>query len=66
MIVGTMVMETNSLSHNDCQCCIEHIYINVTECIDPLIFFFPVLFLFDWVGVLWPELSKVLKPVLDN
>ena len=24
---------------------------------------FPVLFLFDWVGVLWPQLSKVLKPV---
>ena len=25
--------------------------------------FFPVLFLFDWVGVLWPQLSKVLKLV---
>ena len=25
--------------------------------------FFPVLFLFDWVGVLWPQLSKVLEPV---
>ena len=25
--------------------------------------FFPVLFLFDWVGVLRPQLSKVLKPV---
>ena len=25
--------------------------------------FFPVLFLFDWVGVLWPQLSKVLKVV---
>ena len=25
--------------------------------------FFPVLFLFDWMGVLWPQLSKVLKPV---
>ena len=24
---------------------------------------FPVLFLFDWVGVLWPQLSKVLKLV---
>ena len=24
---------------------------------------FSVLFLFDWVGVLWPQLSKVLKPV---
>ena len=23
--------------------------------------FFPVLFLFDWLGVLWPQLSKVLK-----
>ena len=30
---------------------------------DPLIFSFLVLFLFDWVGVLWPQLSKVLKPV---
>ena len=29
----------------------------------PLICFFPVLFLFDWVGVLRPQLSKVLKPV---
>ena len=29
---------------------------------DPLTFFL-VLFLFDWVGVLWPQLSKVLKPV---
>ena len=29
---------------------------------DPTLFF-PVLFLFDWVGVLWPQLSKVLKPV---
>ena len=29
---------------------------------DPWIFSFPVLFLFDWVGVLWPQLSKVLKP----
>ena len=25
--------------------------------------FFPVLLLFDWVGVLRPQLSKVLKPV---
>ena len=25
--------------------------------------FFPVLFLFDWIGVLWPQLSKVLKVV---
>ena len=25
--------------------------------------FFPVLFFFDWVGVVWPRLSKVLKPV---
>ena len=30
---------------------------------DPLILLFPVLFLFDWVGVLWPQLSKVLKVV---
>ena len=29
----------------------------------PFNLFFPVLFLFDWVGVLWPQLSKVLKPV---
>ena len=25
--------------------------------------FFPALFLFDWVGVLWPQSSKVLKLV---
>ena len=25
--------------------------------------FFPVLLLFDWVGVLWPKLSKMLKLV---
>ena len=30
---------------------------------DPFIFSFRFLFLFDWVGVLWPQLSKVLKPV---
>ena len=30
---------------------------------DPLIFSFLCLILFDWVGVLWPHLSKVLKPV---
>ena len=29
----------------------------------PFNLFFPVVFLFDWVGVLWPQLSKVLKPV---
>ena len=46
-----------------------HIYIcNRVYCIhisghDPLTFSFPFLFLFDWVGVLWPQLSKVLKPV---
>ena len=48
-----------------------HIYhTSVTECIlcvqghDPLIFSFLSSFLFfDWVGVLWPQLSKVLKPV---
>ena len=28
-----------------------------------LLLFFPALFLFDWVGVLWPQLSKVLKLV---
>ena len=26
-------------------------------------FFVVVLFLFDWVGLLWPQLSKVFKPV---
>ena len=31
--------------------------------LDPLIFSFRSFFLFDWVGVLWPQLSKVLKPV---
>ena len=30
---------------------------------DPLIFSFLSFLLFDWVGVLWPQLSKVLKPV---
>ena len=43
----------------------------VTECIvymframtDPLIFSFLSFILLDWVGVLWPQLSKVLKPV---
>ena len=48
------------------------IYINyncITKCIVYMFWamtlnlFFPVLFLFDWVGVLWPQLSKVLKPV---
>ena len=29
----------------------------------PFNLFFPVLFLFDWVGVLWAQLSKVLKVV---
>ena len=45
---------------------------NVTECIvicihvpghDPLIFSFCTLSFFDWVGVLWPQLDKVLKLV---
>ena len=43
---------------------------DVTECIvcvqghDPLTFSFLSSFLFfDWVGVLWPQLSKVLEPV---
>ena len=31
-----------------------------------LCFFFPVLFLFDWVRVLWPQLSKGLKPVASQ
>ena len=41
----------------------------VTKCIvcvpglDPLIFSFLSFLLFDWVGVLWPQLSKVLKLV---
>ena len=30
---------------------------------NPLIFSFLSFILFDWVGVLWPQLSKVLKPV---
>ena len=30
---------------------------------DPLIFSFLSFILFHWVGVLWPQLSKVLKPV---
>ena len=45
-------------------------YVYVTECIvcvqghDPLTFSFLLSFLFfDWVGVLWPWLSKVLKLV---
>ena len=46
-----------------------YIYIHVTECIvcvqghDPLTFSFLSFFFFDWVGVLWPQLSKVLKLV---
>ena len=41
----------------------------VTECIvcvpghDSLIFSFLSFLFFDWVGVLWPKLSKVLKLV---
>ena len=30
---------------------------------DPLTFSFLSFILFDWVGGLWPQLSKVLKPV---
>ena len=30
---------------------------------DPLIFSFLFFLLFDWVGVLWPQLSKELKVV---
>ena len=30
---------------------------------DPLIFSFLSFLFFDWVGVLWPQLPKVLKPV---
>ena len=30
---------------------------------DSLIFSFLSFLLFDWVGVLWPQLFKVLKPV---
>ena len=30
---------------------------------DPLIFSFLSFLLFDWVGVLWPRLSKALKRV---
>ena len=42
---------------------------DVTECNvcvqghDPLTFSFLSFFLFDWVGILWPQLSKVLKLV---
>ena len=44
-------------------------FASVTECIvcvpghDSLTFSFLSLLFFDWVGVLWPQLSKVLKPV---
>ena len=34
----------------------------LTTELSPPHLFFPVLFLFDWEGVLWPQLSKVLKP----
>ena len=50
-----------------CQCNKEEP--NVTECIvcvsgyDPLTFLSCPFSLFDWVGVLWPQLSKVLKLV---
>ena len=45
-----------------------HYYCNRVYCIhvpghDPLIFSFLSFILFDWVGVLWPQLSKVLKLV---
>ena len=30
---------------------------------DPITFSFRSFSFFDWVGVLWPQLSKVLKPV---
>ena len=53
--------------------CLNDIYIerercNRVYCIhvlghDPLIFSFLSFILFDWVGVLWPKLSKVLKLV---
>ena len=42
---------------------------NVTKCIvcvsgyDPLTFSFLSFLFFDWVGVLWPQLSKMLKLV---
>ena len=50
--------------------CFHHAELGyVTECIvcvpgyDPLIFSFLSFLLFDWVGVLWSQLSKVLKVV---
>ena len=46
----------------------SHIH-NVTECIvcvqghDPAFSFLSSFLFFDWVGILWPQLSKVLKLV---
>ena len=48
--------------HLDCHTAPELCYC-MCYCYDPFHLFFPALFLFDWVGVLWPQLSKVLKPV---
>ena len=48
------------------------VYIRVTECIvcvpghDPLIFSFLSFLLFDWVGVLWPQLFSVTTCVLGR
>ena len=49
--------------------CVDSANSFVTECIvcvpghDPLIFCFLSFLFLDWVGVLWPQLSKVLKLV---
>ena len=46
-----------------------YLFSDVTECTvcvsgyDPLTFSFLPFLLFDWVGILWPQLSKVLKLV---
>ena len=57
------------VSLNDCTRRLMHVCTcNRVYCIhipgpDPLIFSFLYFILFDWVGILWPQLSKVLKPV---
>ena len=46
-----------------CVCVCKRVYCIHVSGHDPLTFSFRFLFLFDRVGVLWPQLSKVLKPV---
>ena len=57
------------VSLNDCTRRLMHVCTcNRVYCIhipghDPLTFYFLYFILFDWAGIVWPQLSKVLKPV---